>query len=98
MKIKLLSFLLVAASLTLTGCQAVNEPTMDADSSNTADEVVAEELVETVSKTPAVPENCKSWFDGCNNCIVGEGGLLGCTRMFCPPEAMEEPKCLEFEE
>jgi putative hemolysin len=45
-----------------------------------------------------IPENCMTWFDGCNNCMVGENGELGCTRMFCPPEAMQEPKCVKFKE
>jgi len=42
--------------------------------------------------------NCKTYFDGCNNCMVGEGGMLACTRMFCPEEARSQPKCLEFKD
>ena len=38
-----------------------------------------------------VPNTCNSWFDGCNNCMVGENGLLACTKMFC--ENLSEPKC-----
>ena len=30
-----------------------------------------------------VEPGCRSWFDGCNNCLVGEHGQLGCTEMFC---------------
>jgi len=30
--------------------------------------------------------------------MVEDGKLGGCTRMYCPPEAMEEPKCLESAE
>lgn len=30
-----------------------------------------------------VPNTCESWFDGCNNCVVGEDGSLACTKMFC---------------
>jgi len=56
------------------------------------------ELIELVSKESVIPEGCKTWFDGCNNCIVGEDGLLGCTRKFCPPEMMEEAKCMVYEE
>lgn len=29
-----------------------------------------------------VPPSCKSWFDGCNTCIVGTNGLA-CTKMYC---------------
>ncbi len=47
---------------------------------------------------PQIPEGCESWFDGCNNCMVGENGMLACTRMFCSPEMMKEPKCVKFVE
>ena len=30
-----------------------------------------------------VDDNCRSWYDGCNTCMVSENGMLGCTRMFC---------------
>jgi hypothetical protein len=30
-----------------------------------------------------VEPGCRTWFDGCNNCLVGERGQLGCTEMFC---------------
>ena len=30
-----------------------------------------------------VEANCRSWFDGCNNCLVGENGQLGCSERFC---------------
>lgn len=43
-----------------------------------------------------VPENCELWFDGCNNCMVGENGDLACTRKFCSPEMMMEPKCTQL--
>ncbi len=54
-------------------------------------------LVNLVSKTPAIPNNCTSWFDGCNNCMVVNGTLGGCTRMACSEEMMQEPECLQFE-
>lgn len=47
---------------------------------------------------PVIPETCTSWFDGCNNCFVNDGELGGCTRKYCAPEVMQEPKCLEFAE
>lgn len=46
---------------------------------------------------PVIPEDCTSWFDGCNTCMVVDGELGGCTRMACPAAALEEPKCLAFE-
>ena len=45
-----------------------------------------------------IPENCTSWFDGCNNCFVNDGKIGGCTRMYCAPEMMKEPKCAKFNE
>lgn len=44
-----------------------------------------------------IPANCINWFDGCNNCLVGENGLLACTKMYCP-ENRGEPKCTKFKE
>jgi len=43
-------------------------------------------LYEGVCKIEAeeAPVNCKSWFDGCNQCFRGsEGGPLACTKMAC---------------
>jgi len=40
-----------------------------------------------------VLKNCAVYFDGCNNCQVGEDGGLACTRKFC--ETPETPKCLK---
>lgn len=44
-----------------------------------------------------VDGGCSSWFDGCNNCNVGEDGSLGCTRKYCGQESLEEPSCLSYE-
>jgi len=35
------------------------------------------------SSDDIVPENCKTWFDGCNSCSVFENGLKACTEMYC---------------
>lgn len=44
-----------------------------------------------------IPEGCVSWFDGCNNCSVGEEGTpMACTMMFC--ETPAEPYCLQYED
>jgi hypothetical protein len=40
-----------------------------------------------------IPSDCVRWFDGCNNCAVKDGQLLGCTLMYCSEPA--EGKCLE---
>ena len=45
-----------------------------------------------------VPEDCESYFDGCNTCSVPKdpyfGGRLGCTYLYC--ETPKEPKCLKY--
>ena len=41
-----------------------------------------------------VPENCVSWFDGCNTCSANNGVLGGCTRMMCFRE--DTPYCLQY--
>ena len=28
-------------------------------------------------------KNCKTWYDGCNNCFVQNGQIAGCTKMYC---------------
>lgn len=44
-----------------------------------------------------IPEGCVSWFDGCNNCSVGEDGVqMACTMMYC--ETPVEPYCLKYED
>ncbi|MFH1589706.1 MAG: Kazal-type serine protease inhibitor family protein [archaeon] len=43
-----------------------------------------------------IPDDCISWFDGCNWCGVENGAIGMCTERYCEPEAMEEPKCLQF--
>ena len=33
--------------------------------------------------TPSIPDNCATWFDGCNTCQVTKGVADICTLMFC---------------
>ena len=54
-------------------------------------ETIDEEEIQDLT----APKNCKSWFDGCNNCFrFEEEGALACTRKFC--QTPEKPKCLEY--
>ena len=39
-----------------------------------------------------IPQNCISWYDGCNTCRVNNGVIGACTRMMCFQE--EEPYCI----
>lgn len=41
-----------------------------------------------------IPENCTSWFDGCNTCMVSGGKIGGCTKMFCQTEST--PYCKAY--
>lgn len=51
--------------------------------------------VERVQSTEEIDlTDCISYFDGCNTCMITNGQIGGCTRMFC--ETMQEPRCLEY--
>lgn len=42
-----------------------------------------------------IPNNCISWYDGCNICRVDSGILSGCTRMMCLRN--DNPRCMSYE-
>jgi len=45
-----------------------------------------------------VTAGCKTWFDGCNTCQVGDAGMpMACTKMMCAPEIMKPAKCMDEE-
>ena len=52
----------------------------------------------SVEEEPIDLENCAVYFDGCNNCRIGNEGQMMCTRMFCSPEMKSQPKCLQFKD
>jgi len=41
-----------------------------------------------------LPENCVSWYDGCNTCVAENGKLTACTLMYC--ETPSQPYCIEY--
>jgi len=43
---------------------------------------------------PAIPDNCVTWYDGCNTCSAEFGELRGCTLMMCFTQ--NEPYCQVF--
>lgn len=46
------------------------------------------------SRKTLIPETCKSFFDGCNNCSKIENEAnAACTMMYC--ETYQQPKCLD---
>ena len=83
----------VAASLILATAVAGAAPSVFRAASN----MTAKCLLDAYGR--CVPEDCESYFDGCNTCSVPKdpyfGGRLGCTYLYC--ETPKEPKCLEYE-
>lgn len=41
-----------------------------------------------------IPDECNTWFDGCNTCIVLSNGMLECTEMFC--EDTTDSMCIDY--
>lgn len=39
-----------------------------------------------------IPNNCKTWYDGCNTCMVNDGVLGSCSRMMC--FRTDTPRCI----
>ena len=46
------------------------------------------------SNSVSLLENCASYFDGCNQCKVTNGGDLACTKMMC--ETYKEQECTSW--
>lgn len=42
----------------------------------------------------AIDPNCRSYFDGCNTCVVSWGIIESCTQNHC--ETRNEPRCLTY--
>lgn len=49
-----------------------------------------------LTETPkiVIPDNCMTWFDGCNRCMVINGRIRTCTEMMCL--TTEPSKCVLF--
>ncbi|MBT3690089.1 hypothetical protein HOE31_01040 [bacterium] len=67
--------------------------------------VVTDEVIEPVNTEPilyenidlsVIPNECVTWFDGCNDCIIINEQVLGCTEMYC--ETLLEPECRQWSE
>jgi hypothetical protein len=41
-----------------------------------------------------IPHGCTQWYDGCNNCMVSNGAIIGCTRMMCITQ--NTPECRSY--
>lgn len=80
-------FSVLAFGFLLTACSQPTVPQVPLEPSSPA--------VEENTPQPIDLENCKTYFDGCNNCSVMPDGGLACTRKACPQDMMKTPKCLE---
>ncbi len=45
---------------------------------------------------PTIPEDCITWFDGCNTCGIENGRPMICTLRACREEEKKEPGCIVF--
>ncbi|MCK5853606.1 MAG: hypothetical protein KAG56_00205 [Sulfurovaceae bacterium] len=54
-------------------------------------------VIENRQSEMIVPQNCKAWFDGCNNCARVEGNTVACTEMACGVDKPEEFRCTKWE-
>jgi hypothetical protein len=79
-------------------CEEYSEPRCtELTGEDSVDEDGIDEEVDSEESSPAtgeVPNNCTSWFDGCNTCMVENGEIGGCTKKACFEN--EAPKCLAF--
>jgi len=59
-----------------------------------------DDKVDQAGDDSVIPEDCVTWFDGCNTCAVSSdpGGPMACTLMACGEDQMQEPKCLKYKE
>ena len=82
--------MLALAVVTLAGCTMPGtQPT---------DEVVVTgnvAMFDSNSWKEVIADSCKSFNDGCNQCMKTENGDVACTKMYC--ETYEQPFCTDEE-
>ncbi len=81
------NLLLVLGLLFLTACNQVEM----GKTSTTPEPVVTVTPITVTTEPTKIPEGCMVWFDGCNECMVEDQKLAGCTKIKC--EIMEDPEC-----
>ena len=47
-----------------------------------------------VANEISIPDNCATWYDGCNTCQVRDGRAEICTLMYCFRN--NEPYCMSY--
>lgn len=84
----------------LTGLECVNTRPMIADAPGICKEpcprgVNRDENGNCISQVDiTIPNNCMTWYDGCNTCQVRNGRADICTLMYC--FVQNEPYCMNF--
>ena len=86
-----LAVVLISAFL-LAACIAKEDPSATADSASSQSATV-ESVFDMSSWTTIIGDECRSFFDGCNNCFREPGKMAACTRMACA--VYQQPRCLD---
>ena len=76
------------AACTRMYCETYEKPRCLNDDEQEEDLIV----YNSESRKEIIDEDCKSFYDGCNNCVKSDDGEnIACTMMYC--ENYQEPKC-----
>jgi membrane-bound inhibitor of C-type lysozyme len=76
----------------LSACSVKQEPHENAGPEATTPAVVQTEFDMNSWKT-TIDNECRSFFDGCNNCFREPGKMAACTRKACA--VYQQPRCLD---
>jgi membrane-bound inhibitor of C-type lysozyme len=82
----------VISAFLLAACIAKEDPVATADSAS-SQSVPVESAFDMSSWTTIIGDDCRSFFDGCNNCFREPGKMAACTRMACA--VYQQPRCLD---
>jgi len=86
-----LAVLLISAFL-ISACIAKGDPAAMPDSPSSQPAEVGPVFDMSSWKT-IIGDECRSFFDGCNNCFRESGEMAACTRMACA--VYQQPRCLD---
>lgn len=74
--------------------KTLNAEITSIDDNSWTEENIRFNLISPRVSDGVIPNNCISWYDGCNTCDVSYGVLTGCTRMMCFRN--DNPRCLSY--
>ena len=57
-------------------------------------EISCNNILDPICRDYTIPDNCASWYDGCNTCSIVNGNPSICTLMVC--FTMDKPDCLSY--